>query len=333
VLNYTRPIKAGIQEKKQTFEEFLEEQIQLEQRRLKQNQELQETSRSTIQKPVIKRPFLKRGEGLTRFTNAKSKITKLRENKLKPQQSASEDRNVKIDRSQIQKKTVPLGKELVSENSFAPCKKYNQSDKAKHGPVQKTLVLRNHNGKNTFPLETRVQIGKNLHGQMRDSFPSEINNEIENKENIMEFAKSVNTGSRVRNKLPDTEEPQLSHELTGAFSNSKCSISHSVKGPELSFEVSFQNKLENWEKEKEKENLELDEFLFLEQAADEISFSSNSSFVQRILDQDQRTLKGRRMSSTPIKAKQQQVNALAITLENKKNKRANSDTQGNKNDR
>ncbi|XP_013817657.1 centromere protein J isoform X1 [Apteryx mantelli] len=326
-----RPIKAGIQEKKQTFEEFLEEQIQLEEQRLKQNQELQETSRSTVQKPVIKQPFLKRGEGLTRFTNAKSKITKLGENK--PQQSASEDRNVRVDRSQIQKKTVPPGEELVSENPFAPCKKYKQSDKAKHGPIQKTLVLRNQNGKNIFPLETRVQTGKNLDGQMRDSFPSEINNKIENKENIMEFAKSVNTGSRIRNKLPDTEKPQLSHELTSAFSNSKCSVSHSVKGPELSFEVSFQNKLEHWEKEKEKENLELDEFLFLEQAADEISFSSNSSFVQRILDQDQQTLKGRRMSSTPIKAKQKQVNALAFTLKNKKNKKASSDTQGNKNDR
>uniref|UniRef100_A0A8B9QDC2 Centrosomal P4.1-associated protein n=1 Tax=Apteryx owenii TaxID=8824 RepID=A0A8B9QDC2_APTOW len=325
VLNYTRPIKAGIQEKKQTFEEFLEEQIQLEEQRLKQNQE------STVQKPVIKQPFLKRGEGLTRFTNAKSKITKLGENK--PQQSASEDRNVRVDRSQIQKKTVPPGKELVSEDPFAPCKKYKQSDKAKHGPIQKTLVLRNQNGKNIFPLETRVQTGKNLDGQMRDSFPSEINNKIENKENIMEFAKSVNIGSRIRNKLPDTEKPQLSRELTSAFSNSKCSVSHSVKGPELSFEVSFQNKLEHWEKEKEKENLELDEFLFLEQAADEISFSSNSSFVQRILDQDQQTLKGRRMSSTPIKAKQQQVNALAFTLKNKKNKKASSDTQGNKNDR
>lgn len=39
--NYTRPIKAAIQEKKQTFEEFLEEQIQLEEQRLEQTQKLQ----------------------------------------------------------------------------------------------------------------------------------------------------------------------------------------------------------------------------------------------------------------------------------------------------
>ncbi|KFO08722.1 Centromere protein J, partial [Balearica regulorum gibbericeps] len=331
-LNYTRPIKAAIQEKKQTFEEFLEEQIQLEEQRLEQNQKLQETSGSAVQKPVIKRPFLKRGEGLTRFTNAKSKITKPGENTPKLQQRASDDRNViKVDRSQIQKKTMPPGKELFSEKPFAPCKKYNHPDKAKHCPIQKTLVLRNHNGKNILPLETRMQPGKNHDGQMRDTFPSEINNKIENKENVVEFAKS-NTG-KFGNKLPGTEKPQLSHELASAFSNSKCPIGHPVKDPEMSFEVSFQNKLENWEKEKEKENLELDEFLFLEQAADEISFSSNSSFVQRILDQDQQTLKGRRMSSTPIKAKQQQVKALAVKLINKKNKKTDCMTQGNMNDR
>lgn len=39
--NYSRPIKAAIHEKKQTFEEFLEEQIQLEEQRLEQNQKLQ----------------------------------------------------------------------------------------------------------------------------------------------------------------------------------------------------------------------------------------------------------------------------------------------------
>ncbi|NXG60702.1 CENPJ protein, partial [Hemiprocne comata] len=329
---YTRPIKAVIQEKKQTFEEFLEIQIQLEEQRLEQNQKLQETNGSAIQKPVIKRPFLKRGDGLRRFTSAKSKITKLGENTPKLQQRASDDRNViKVNRSQIQKKTMPPGKELVSENRFAPCPKYNHSDKAKHCPIQKTPVLRNRNRKSILPLETRMQPGKHHDGQMRDSFPSEINNKIENKENAVEFVKS-NTG-KTGNKLPGEEKPQLSHELASSFSNSKCPVGHPVKDPELSFEVSFQNKLQNWEKEKEKENLELDEFLFLEQAADEISFSSNSSFVQRILDQDQQTLKGRRMSSTPIKAKQQQVKELAVEFINKINKKADCMIQGNINDR
>ncbi|KAM6341883.1 centrosomal P4.1-associated protein isoform 2-T2 [Podargus strigoides] len=323
-----RPIKTASQEKKQTFEEFLEEQIQLEEQRLQQTQKLQVTNGSAIQKPVIKRPFLKRGEGLTRFTNAKSKITKPGENTPKLQQRASDDRNVtKVDRSQIQEKTMPPGKELASENPFAPRKRYNHSDKAKRCPIQKTLVLRNHSGKNILPLETRMQPGKNHDGQTRDSFRSETNNKIENKENVVEFAKS-NTG-KIGNKLPGTEKPQLSHDLASVFSDSKCPVGHPGKDPELSFEVSFQNKMENWEKEQEKENLELDEFLFLEQAADEISFSSNSSFVQRILDQDQQILKGRRMSSTPIKAKQQQVQALAVELINKRSKKADCMSQGN----
>ncbi|NXO12160.1 CENPJ protein, partial [Oriolus oriolus] len=329
--NYSRPIKAAIHEKKQTFEEFLEEQIQLEEQRLEQNQKLQETNGSGVQKPVVKRPFLKRGEGLTRFTNAKSKMTKLGENTPKLQQRASDDRSViKVDRSQIQKKTVPPGKELVSENSFTPCKKYNHLSKVKCCPIQKTVVLRNHNGENILPLETRMLPGRSHDGLMRESYPSEINNKIENKENRVEFAKS-NTG-KTKTKLPGTEKAQLSQELASAFSNSKCPIGHPVKDSELSFELSFQNKLANWEKEKEKENLELDEFLFLEQAADEISFSSNSSFVQRILERDQQTLKGRRMSSTPIKAKQQQVKALAVELTNERNKRADCVARENIND-
>ncbi|NWI48544.1 CENPJ protein, partial [Picathartes gymnocephalus] len=329
--NYSRPIKAAIHEMKQTFEEFLEEQIQLEEQRLEQNEKLKETNGSAVQKPVTKRPFLKRGEGLTRFTNAKSKMTKLGENTSKLQQKTSDDRNViKVDKSQIQKKTVPSGKKLVSENPFAPCEKYNHPNKVKRCPIQKTVVLRNHSGENILPLETRMQSGKNHNGQMRDSYPSEINNKIENKKNRVEFAKS-NT-DKIKIKLPGTEKSQLSEGLNSAFSNSKCPVDHRVKDSELSFELSFQNKLENWEKEKEKENLELDEFLFLEQAADEISFSSTSSFVQRILERDQQTLKSRRMSSTPIKAKQQQVKALAVELTNETNKRADCMTWENIND-
>ncbi|XP_043360171.1 centromere protein J isoform X4 [Dermochelys coriacea] len=322
-----RPIKAGIQERKQTFEEFLEEQIRLEDWRLKQKEEQQEVGRSTFQKLLTKRPFLKRGEGLTRFSNAKSKVTKYKESKLMTQQTTLEDRNiVKVDRPQIQRKTAPLSKEQVSENFAVQSKKCNRAAKITNDsvfPVQKAVVLKNHNGKNISPPTARLRTEKNLDGQFRDSFRSEINSKFENKENIMDFA-------RPTDKFSDTEKPQLSTEFTKTFSLSKCSKSYPVKDSELSFELSFQNKLENWEKEKEKENIELDEFLFLEQAADEVSFSSNSSFVQRFLDRDQQISKGRRMSSTPVKAMPQQMNALDII---NKNKKAEIILQGNKNDR
>ncbi|XP_043386120.1 centromere protein J isoform X6 [Chelonia mydas] len=318
-----RPIKAGIQERKQTFEEFLEEQIRLEDRRLKQKEEQEEVGRSTFQKLQTKRPFLKRGEGLIRFTNAKSKVTKYKESKLMTQQTTLEDRNiVKADRPQIQRKTAPLSKEQVSENFAVQSKKCNRPAKITNDsvfPVQKAIVLKNHNGKNISPPTATLQTEKNLDGQFKDSFGSEINSKFENKENIMDFA-------RPTDKFSDREKPQLST----AFSLSKCSTSYPVKDSEHSFELSFQNKLENWEKEKEKEDIELDEFLFLEQAADEVSFSSNSSFVQRFLDRDQQISKGRRMSSTPVKAMPQQMNALDIINRNKK---AEIILQGNKNDR
>lgn len=53
--------------------------------------------------------------------------------------------------------------------------------------------------------------------------------------------------------------------------------------PTDSFELSFQEKLHHWESERQLENMELGEFELLEQAAEELSFSSNSSFVAKVL--------------------------------------------------
>uniref|UniRef100_A0A3P9M1S2 Centromere protein J n=1 Tax=Oryzias latipes TaxID=8090 RepID=A0A3P9M1S2_ORYLA len=52
--------------------------------------------------------------------------------------------------------------------------------------------------------------------------------------------------------------------------------------PQDSFEMSFQEKLRRWECDKQLENMELGEFELLEQAAEELSFSSNSSFVTKV---------------------------------------------------
>lgn len=52
--------------------------------------------------------------------------------------------------------------------------------------------------------------------------------------------------------------------------------------PQDSFELSFQEKLQHWESERQMENMELGEFELLEQAAEELSFSSNSSFVAKV---------------------------------------------------
>ena len=51
---------------------------------------------------------------------------------------------------------------------------------------------------------------------------------------------------------------------------------------EYSFEVSFQERLQGREGEVHQEYKELGEFELLEQAAEELSFSSNSSFVMKV---------------------------------------------------
>lgn len=47
-------------------------------------------------------------------------------------------------------------------------------------------------------------------------------------------------------------------------------------------ELSFQEKLQRWESDRHLESMELGEFELLEQAAEELSFSSNSSFVMKV---------------------------------------------------
>lgn len=71
----------------------------------------------------------------------------------------------------------------------------------------------------------------------------------------------------------------------------------SARMAENSFEVWLKERGENWERDRRREYVELGEFELLERAADEFSFSSNSSFVDRLLRRD-----GRRLSSTPVKS-------------------------------
>lgn len=52
--------------------------------------------------------------------------------------------------------------------------------------------------------------------------------------------------------------------------------------PEEVLELSFQEKLQRWECDHHAESMELGEFELLEQAAEELSFSSNSSFVTKV---------------------------------------------------
>ncbi|XP_004715464.1 centromere protein J [Echinops telfairi] len=299
-----RPIKAAIREKKQTFEDYLEEQIRLEEQELKQKQ-LREAEGSLSIKAKPKRPFLKRGEGLARFTGAKSRLQKGKESKPLTNQSPSEDQpQLKVERQQFQRKTALMNKELPSDN---PPVIKNSKGRPKSGSAtltQKPKLPKSSSRKSLSPLGLKIETGKRCEGQFRDQIKSEKKVESNNKEHRAACTKPCSTGCEVRSKTPGTERLPLS---TGV---ADCKASKSLRGETVkelasSLDVSLQKKIENWEQEKEKENLELDEFLFLEQAADEMSFSSNSSFVLKILERDQEICKGHRMSSTPVKAVQQ----------------------------
>ncbi|XP_007439903.1 centromere protein J [Python bivittatus] len=301
-----RPIPTSMQERKQTFEEFLEEQIRLEEQRLNEKGNHKVAGAAGFQKPVSKQPFLKRGEGLNRYTNAKYKVAKQKESKTILQPDPLEIKNsVKADKMQLHRKTAPSNK--VSDNVVP--KLGNQNTKTKKTlsfSARKTTVLRNCTGKG-ISLSSRQNCNETKPEVLRNSLRSEINGEKEkNKENVIPLAKVHETDVR----LPAAKEA-LS-EVTEFLINPR------EKHQELSFELSFQKKLGNWEAEKEKEKNELDEFLFLEQAADEISFASNSSLIIKILDQGQQISSGHRLSSTPIKSRlqEQQMNVLNVTAAN-----------------
>ncbi|XP_019507952.1 PREDICTED: centromere protein J isoform X1 [Hipposideros armiger] len=303
-----RPIKAAIRERKQTFEDYLEEQIRLEEQELKQKK-LRVTEGSLLIRAKSKQPFLKRGEGLARFTNAKSKFQKGRESKLGTNQSISEDQPAfKIDK-QFQRKTALINKELCTET---PPAKRNYKARTKSASVtlsQKLKVLKGNNGKSLSPLGLKILAGKKYDGQLRGQIKLEKQLESDKKcnkkENVPECTSPCNTGCKVWSRTQGKDRLPLPTGLVSCVA-SKSPVSETLKESGSSLDISLQKKLENWEREKEKENLELDEFLFLEQAAEEISFSSNSSFVLKILERDQQVCKGHRLSSTPVKAVQQQ---------------------------
>ncbi|KAM8977641.1 centrosomal P4.1-associated protein [Pelodytes ibericus] len=279
-----RPIVSEIKERKKSFEEFLEEQMRLEEQRLKQNDNL---TSETIDKPVAKRPFLRRGEGLTRFRNASSKLAKRQDNEPRAPLKASEATNVtKVEK--VQRKTTAVCKEQISEKIFGESKKSHQNGRGKTELLQKKSVLTNHNAKNSTP-STVLQPENTSSWNVNNAIRREKIGILEpNKENVSPTAPQQIKGTNSRNQMPST--------TTNARTTAK------AEHRELSFEVSFQKRHVNWEKTKQNENFELEEFLLLEQAAEDISFSSNSSFVQKLLDQNYHIENSHgRLSSTPVK--------------------------------
>ncbi|KAG7331454.1 hypothetical protein KOW79_005423 [Hemibagrus wyckioides] len=264
---HDRPIRSGGSGK--TFEEILEEQLKLE------DEKLSKISGAPTDAAKAKRPFLRRGEGLSRFTRGKT-TRSVRDRatssgtKPTPGINLSASRTVRSNQSSETKRTSP--KSISTTNVVTQ---------------RKTAVL----NKNNFPQKT-VPVSKafakghgalqnvRVEGQNESSGPvqhqNKSNNKPEGQKVLSDFMVGISKGpSRQVHRMDE----------------------HSARIAENSFEVWLKERGEHWEKAQHHECVELGEFELLERAADEFSFSSNSSFVNNLLRRD-----GRRLSSTPVKS-------------------------------
>ncbi|KAM4731887.1 centrosomal P4.1-associated protein isoform 2-T4 [Anableps anableps] len=320
---HDRPIKPGIGGQKKTFEELLEEQLKLEEQRLKSAQQQPKPARPDAAVPP-KRPFLKRGEGLSRFTNSsKASAEKVKDKKeQKPQPEARpvtrsnsapgsilKGSSTGVPQLPVQRKTAVLNKENRVRGLCSPPQDVRAESKA-----ARTKVLGSH--------------------QRQSTGPATIQTEPEDRQvkHLLGQEKEYNAGVSVQ-VVRNTGPNLLPHPVTkqvvllggpgrlGSDAGKEKSCVSNVESAEVkagaggggalpqdSFELSFQEKLQRWECNRQLESMELGEFELLEEAAEELSFSSNSSFVMKVLHLDQQKryaaigLHKRRLSSTPIKS-------------------------------
>lgn len=256
-----RPIKSGFVGK--TFEEMLEEQLKKEDPKLVVKNAPTETVK-------VKRPFLKRGEGLARFTKGKAAALPHRKSQPKPScpnPKVSQDpvtrsnKNLVINKPDGSKSTHP-----VIQRKTAVLNKENLPQNKTTAGVTKTTVrphvLGAHQGQNVGSISVQIQ---------RDRI----------------------SGPTSKQKSSVTKIDANRENVSNRRDVNDCIA-------ENSFDVWFTERREHWEHDHQRECAELGEFELLERAADEISFSSNSSFINTLLQRDRR-----RLSSTPIKSSNQ----------------------------
>lgn len=241
-----------------------------------------------------KRAFLKRGEGLSRFTKRRSLSSKTENVKdLKPHvlakvisRSNSEpavtlrgSKNV-AQRLPVQRKTASLNKENRQRGFSSPPQQISSDHR-----TEQTKVLGSHQRQNTA-RPASVQMDQ---GALQNKPPHEREGKERKKSKVGLAAQStVNPDNMLAGRLTkqggmintpkrDAEDSEKSHR--SAEENPQSS---GGEVPEEVLETSFQEKLQRWECDHHAESMELGEFELLEQAAEELSFSSNSSFVTKV---------------------------------------------------
>ncbi|XP_073330060.1 centrosomal P4.1-associated protein [Pagrus major] len=318
-----RPIEG----QKKTFEELLEEQLRLEEQRLKSAQQQQSQDGAEADQAPPKRAFLKRGEGLSRFTNNRKTLLPKTEVKKDPKpqvqargmsRSNSEPASIQrgstngVQRLPVQRKTATLNKENRQRGLSSPPQDIRVESK-----TARTKVLGSHQRHNTEGselIQTDPEGGRTKQHQM-----GQVN--VQNNRKVALSTQAARNPGHNTQPNPVTKQVGMGRgpekaENDAAKETICCSVVESAEGrtgsedrggvPQESFELSFQEKLKRWECDRQLESMELGEFELLEEAAEELSFSSNSSFVMKVLQMDRlQAARGhhpRRLSSTPIKS-------------------------------
>ncbi|XP_078078204.1 centrosomal P4.1-associated protein isoform X2 [Mustelus asterias] len=332
-----RPIKPGVDARKETFEEYLEKQMQMEEERLKHQQDKLKQSQLPAMfsegKGNQKRKFLKRGEGLARFSKVKSSSLASnevdKETKIINQQIGSQS-SMNATHQKLQRKFTLLNK----ENNFGGLPEVTNNPKpGGKGKNNSALcvkkVLDNGHGDGAFQSPPKMQterIKNTSVGNVQNMHKIAINCKAESANKVQEClqsaSKQTGEGRVTLDRLMSFgEKSQINENVVPTWPRNK-----DATGPEYALEISFQKNLEKWSKEKEKENIELNEFEFLEQAAEELSFSSNSSFVMKMVQHDWHNNKSHRLSSTPIKSEQQVAENSSVPISH-----GNTDFEGKEN--
>ncbi len=241
---------------------------------------------------------MKRGEGLSRFTNnRKASLPKMEVKKHpKPQLQArvisrSNSEPVAIQRGgtngvqrlPVQRKTATLNKENRLRSLSSPPQEIRVESKA-----ARTKVLGSHQRQNTEGPEC---IEMDPEGrQTKQHRPGQVKEQ--NNRNVGLSAQAVrNPGHRMQPNPVTKQVGMLRDDDAAGEKSCGSGVESEEEGgggagdgvPRDSFELSFQEKLRHWECDRQLESMELGEFELLEQAAEELSFSSNSSFVMKVL--------------------------------------------------
>lgn len=194
-----------------------------------------------------------------------------------------------VQRLPVQRKTATLNKENRLKGLSSPPQDISVESKA-----ARTKVLGSHQRQNTEGSES-IQ----TYPQGRQTKPHQLGQvkEQNNRKVGLSAQATVNPGHKMQpnpvtkqggmGRGPERAENDAAREKScGPRVESAEGRTGSEGGggvPQESFELSFQEKIQRWECDRQLESMELGEFELLEQAAEELSFSSNSSFVMKVL--------------------------------------------------